>query len=439
MKYMIHSCNNRKWYVDEYLVPSMLKQGIKEEDIYVYNDDKCEGNLVSWVVSCHVAYELWGETNVWHLQDDVLICSKFKERTEELENNPVNIVCGFTTHYDDGRNPGEKPAYNHMWYSFPCIRIHSRITKLFAEWADLYVWRDPQYGFYIRNKKGDDFIFRVYIESYFPNEPVLNLTPNLVEHIDWVIGGTTVNKNRAKQGKAIRSIYWLKEDEYLVEALEKKLMKYIIMCGGNYQMWETPKQLLKVNDECIVERTIRLLREAGVKNIAISSNNKEFEKFGVPLLRHNNSYDVKGYNDFTGYWCDAFYPTDYPVCYIFGDVVFSKEAIQKIVDTDTDSIEFFASAPPFAKNYYKEWAEPFALKVVDYAYLAKCIDEVKRGQNRGDFRRKPIMWELWQVIKKTPLNIIDYTNYTKINDWTCDIDEPREVERFEKIIKEIEK
>ena len=213
-------------------------------------------------------------------------------------------------------------------------------------------------------------------------------------------------------------------------------MQYIIMCGGNYQMWETPKQLLKINGECIVERTIRLLREAGVDDIAISSNNKEFEKFGVPVLSHKNSYDVKGYNDFTGYWCDAFYPTDYPVCYIFGDVVFSKEAIQKIINTETNDIEFFASAPPFDKRYFKEWAEPFALKVINQEHLQRAIRFTKKFSDEGYFRRKPIMWELWQVIKNTEFNHIDYTNYTVINDWTCDIDEPREIERFENIIKE---
>lgn len=223
MKYMIHTCNDRRWYVDKYLVPSMVKQGIDINDVYVYQDTKCEGNLVSWVVSCHVAWELWGETNVWHLQDDVILCSKFKERTEDLEKDPVKIICAFVTWYDDGRNPGKQAAANHMWYSFPCIRIHSRVTKLFAEWCDTYVWRDPQYGYYVRNKKGDDFIFRIYIESYFPNEPVLNLTPNLVDHVDWLVGGSTVNRARARQGKEVRSIYWLPEDEYLVEELEKSI------------------------------------------------------------------------------------------------------------------------------------------------------------------------------------------------------------------------
>lgn len=226
MKYMIHTCPNRKWYVDEFLVPSMLKQGIKEDDIYVYNDSNGDGNLVSWVLSCHVAYEMWEETeNVWHLQDDVVICSDFKEQAEKLEEMPTKIVCAFTTYYDDGRNPGLKGAKNHMWYSFPCIRIMNRVTKLFAEWCDLYVWRDPQFGFYVRAKKGDDFVFRVYIESYFPNEPVLNIVPNLVDHVDWILGGSTVNKTRARQGKEVRSIYWREEDEHLITELEQEVQK----------------------------------------------------------------------------------------------------------------------------------------------------------------------------------------------------------------------
>ena len=55
-------------------------------------------------------------------------------------------------------------------------------------------------------------------------------------------------------------------------------MKYIIMCGGQYQQWSTPRQLIKIRGEPIVARTIRLLRENGVTDIAISSSNKVFEQ-----------------------------------------------------------------------------------------------------------------------------------------------------------------
>ena len=44
------------------------------------------------------------------------------------------------------------------------------------------------------------------------------------------------------------------------------------------------------------------------------------------------------------------------------------------------------------------------------------------------------MWELWQVIQATPLNHIDYGNYTAINDYTCDIDYEDDAQMIEYIL-----
>lgn len=211
-------------------------------------------------------------------------------------------------------------------------------------------------------------------------------------------------------------------------------MKYIIMCGGQYQQWQTPRQLIKIRGEPIVARTVRLLRENGVADIAISSHNPVFQQFGIPVLEHKNSYNAAGPHNFTGYWCDAFYPTEEPVCYIFGDVVFSPEAISKIVETQTDDIMFFGSAPPFGSKYMKKWAEPFALKVTNQRHLRQAIKDLKQYDAQGRFNRKPIMWELWQVIKGGDLNRIDFGSYVAINDYTCDIDYPQEAGMFEKIV-----
>ena len=188
-------------------------------------------------------------------------------------------------------------------------------------------------------------------------------------------------------------------------------MKYIVMCGGAYRRWSIPRHLIEVDGEPIVIRTIRLLQENGIEDIAISSNHDAFKDLGVPVLKHKNAYNVDDHNKITGYWCDAFYLTDEPTCYIFGDVVFSPEAIRTIVETETDDIEFFASAPPFAPEYPKAWAEPFALKVANTNHLKNAISLTKKYADRGLFKRRPIMWELWQVIQATPLNQIDYTNH----------------------------
>lgn len=214
-------------------------------------------------------------------------------------------------------------------------------------------------------------------------------------------------------------------------------MKYIIMCAGNYANWKTPKQLTRINREPLVVRTTRLLVECGVnkKDITVTSskeNATEFMRYCDNVTVDNfNGYDVKQYNDFTGYWCDCFIRVNEPCTYLCGDVVFSPRAIKTIVETETNDIEFFASAPPFAKNYPKKWAEPFAFKVVNHDHLRLAQNITKSLFRAGEFKRKPIAWEFWQVVKCTPLNKIDYKNYTVINDYTCDIDEPADIKKFE--------
>ena len=212
-------------------------------------------------------------------------------------------------------------------------------------------------------------------------------------------------------------------------------MKYIIMCGGTYRSWEQPRHLTEINGETVIERTIRLLRECGVEDISISSNNPIFEQFGIPVLKHDNGYETAGDYITAGNWFEAFYPVAEPVCYIFGDVVFSPEAIKTIVEAKTDSVQFFASAPPFAPEYSKPWAEPFALKVQNPDWLWSGIEEVRRLEKEGWYWRKPIMWELWSAITGGDPNIIDYTSYKAINDYTCDIDKPEDIKKIQMHIR----
>jgi len=206
-------------------------------------------------------------------------------------------------------------------------------------------------------------------------------------------------------------------------------MKYIIMCGGDEGHFETPRQLLKFKGEMLVDRTIRLLMDNGITNIAISSNDPRFEEHQVPVLHHDNSGED---------WCDCFYPMDEPACYICGDVVFSPAAIKTIVETETDDIELFASSPPFPPEYVKPWEEPFAFKVVNQERLHQAIIDVKRLKREGRFHREPIAWEVWNVITRgadvgMDVNTINYRSYVVINDWTCDIDYPHEISLLETI------
>lgn len=211
-KYMIHTMPKRIWYVDKYLIPSMVLQGINQKDITVYNDEKGEGNLNA----CMNAFLSLpdNEDGTWHLQDDVIISSKFKTTTEAVD---FGIVCGFRSMYDEGNQYGAVP-FNQSWFSFLCIRIPNNIAIDCAKWVNDYMIGNPVYKQYWEGGVNDDWMFRQYINAKHKDVLAINLKPNIVDHVDYLIGGTVNSSKRIIQ---IRSKHW--EDEYLVNELEKKL------------------------------------------------------------------------------------------------------------------------------------------------------------------------------------------------------------------------
>ena len=210
-------------------------------------------------------------------------------------------------------------------------------------------------------------------------------------------------------------------------------MQYIIMCGGQYNEWETPRQLMEINGEKIIQRTVRLLKENGIDPY-ITTNNPIFEQF-APVIHHDNEYLAYDGRIVKGHWNNAFYLSDDPTCYLFGDVVYSPEAIKTIVEYQTDDIMFFASAPPFSKDYIKPYAEPFAFKVENMEHLKAAIKKENEIEEQGLFYRQPIAWELWQVISGAKPGYIDYNSYVHINDYTCDVDRPRDLIKLTEVMQ----
>lgn len=232
-------------------------------------------------------------------------------------------------------------------------------------------------------------------------------------------------------------------------------MKYILMCGGNYPEFKIRKQLLKVNGEVITERTIRLLRENGVKDIAISTNCHDFDYLGVPILYQVNDY-VNGNeneNKKSSYsWLNAYYPVDEPACYIHGDVYFSPKAIKTIVETPVKDTMFFCTfdwsdGEKDVRNY--KGREPFAYKVENQRLFRDALDDMFRMIDQGKFENglPPICWQLYRYINKKPIdfetkewtkinNIFDEDgDYVVINDYTTDIDHPEDVAVLEEWLK----
>ena len=222
MKYMIHTCPNRKWYVDEFLYHSLLEQGIAEDDITIWNDTKRKGNLISCQESFRWCAAVFGsEERTWHLQDDVIISSRFKELAEKYDAPVINGFCCEAWETSHARLAGEVIVPLN-WTSFQCICIRNDLAAEFADWVDE---KRNEPGLlsevYIKQNMHDDILFKNFLIQRYNGLTAVNLAPNIVDHIDFMIGGSTLNEQRKEINSERRSWYWYEPE--LVTELEKKL------------------------------------------------------------------------------------------------------------------------------------------------------------------------------------------------------------------------
>ena len=185
-KIIIHTYPARLWYVMNFLVPALQDQGI--ENIIIKNDKYHVGNLLAFVLSLDQVGD------AWHLQDDVVICKDFAKRIKGIKK----LSCGF---YAEGFEENEiiegLTTVKNMWYSFPCLFIPGDIAQNFFKWFQEEE-KEKDFKQMIRSGKMDDLIFKEYLIRYFPDMEVNNINPNLVDHIDYLIGGSTINRSRKR-------------------------------------------------------------------------------------------------------------------------------------------------------------------------------------------------------------------------------------------------
>jgi len=210
-------------------------------------------------------------------------------------------------------------------------------------------------------------------------------------------------------------------------------MKYIILANSNDKTFDIPRQLVEINGEKLIERTIRLLKKYGVENIIITAHDERFKGLGVDVYEPSScNYD---YATGEGYWLNAF-PFEMmnePVCFIWGDVYFSDEAIKTIVETETDSTLFFCTYNNESELYIKHHDEPLAYKIIDTELFKEHITRVKKMYDDGLCCRHPIVWEVYRSINGTDVNTHVMTNnFVAINDISCDIDSMNDLEEIRK-------
>lgn len=213
-RYVIRAYPKRMWYVEQYLIPALIDRGISKEDIVVYNDENFEGNLRSCLRVFGQAPDDDGGT--WYLQDDVYPCRDFKRLTELYDDG---FVCGFSSERYDGKGRIGAVHIQDMWFSFPCIRIPNKAARECSVWVDKYIIGNPVYRQFWESGRNDDWAFRTFVSQRYDKSLATNLAPNVVDHVDYLLGGGSGGKRPVE----VRSQYFFDQD--LVEKLEKKILK----------------------------------------------------------------------------------------------------------------------------------------------------------------------------------------------------------------------
>lgn len=192
-------------------------------------------------------------------------------------------------------------------------------------------------------------------------------------------------------------------------------MKYIIMCAGSGTRWNNylgvPKHLVSINGETLLGRTTRLLKERGITDYVITSFDKEYKKYGKVIPQSYIDCEIDRFED-TG---------DKEICYLYGDVYYTENAIDLIVNTDTKDILFFG-------NY----EEIFAIKIKKRETFFNTKYVVKSLYQAGVIKRC-IGWELYRALNNLPFEEHTFGDkylMVKINDETNDLDYPEDYDKL---------
>lgn len=137
---------------------------------------------------------------------------------------------------------------------------------------------------------------------------------------------------------------------------------FILCAGKNTKYYGITRQLLKINGEEILRRTIRLIREECDNEIFIITNNniienniKDLGDNGVIIFHPaGERYHMESLYSTKEEWVEK-------NIFLFGDIVFSKQAIKKILNSDNKLSFFFRVKPHLYLN--KRYPEIFGILI----------------------------------------------------------------------------
>ncbi len=205
--------------------------------------------------------------------------------------------------------------------------------------------------------------------------------------------------------------------------------RIIIIAAGDATRWNNylgvPKHYAIIEGEPVIERTVRLLLERNQDDIWVVSKDYEIDNVHNwrPKLNPRN-LDADKFLSSIDLWDET-----KRTLIIYGDVYFTEDAIDQILQNDSDLYRMFCRPKANRKNKYP-YGECFAASFHphDHAFIKYNLKRLIHLY-RADVLDRIGGWELTRLMAGVPIGQIHahkywLLNYFVIDDLTNDLDYP---------------
>lgn len=212
----------------------------------------------------------------------------------------------------------------------------------------------------------------------------------------------------------------------------------IIIAAGEATRWGdylgTPKHLVKVDDEPIIYRSVRLLLKNGITDINVVGPDDdryriEGSKLFIPQKNYEKNADADKFLNSESLW-----NTEGRTIVLYGDVFFTEEAMKTICEWEGTDWRLFCRYEP-SRLTGTPWGECFA-----QSFYPKDIERHKKMLEyvAGLWFRRQIKrcggWEHARAMAGIRVDLGRHYHKPKlyhiIDDWTDDFDTPEDYDRF---------
>lgn len=213
----------------------------------------------------------------------------------------------------------------------------------------------------------------------------------------------------------------------------------ILICAGEASRWanylDTPKHLIEIEGERLLDRTVRLLRERGVQDIhvVVKQISPAYQAEGAEQYVAKLNPENKDADKFLSS-SELWNPTGRTIVF-YGDCYYTEDAMDTILDYSGKDWHLFCRRDA-SDITGTPWGECFA-----YVFYSRHFDlfRTKLEYVRDLFKAGTITrcggWELYRALtgregRRVLRPHTMTTNWTNIDDWTDDFDYPKDYETW---------